>query len=71
MVMFFRRPILAGCGYVGLYSDSAGMDGAVFWLGRRGSEHGLVLPVLYQVLVFHLRTVMPTCKRKYGMPMFC
>ena len=30
MVMFFRRPILAGCGYVGLYFDSAGMGGGVF-----------------------------------------
>ena len=61
---------MAGCGFVGLYSDSVGMGGAVFRLGRRGWTQGLVLPVLYQVLVLHLRIVMSTCKRKYLMSMF-
>ena len=61
---------MPGCGYVDLYSDSVGMGEAVFRLSRRGWTHGLVLPVLYQVLVLHLRIAMSTCKRKYLMSMF-
>ena len=68
--VFLGGRILAGCGYVGLYSDSVGMGGAVFRLGRRGWAHGLVLPVLYQILVLHMRIAMSTCKRKYLMSMF-
>ena len=47
------------------YSDSMGIGRAIFWFGRGGWAHVSVIPVLQQVLVWQLRIVMSTCKRKY------
>ena len=47
------------------YSDSMGIDRAIFWFSRVVWAHVSVIPVLQQVLVWQLRIVMSTCKRKY------